>query len=251
LHNLKDIPLERSCSLIHQDEWGVCIIDKSPGVLSHPNKVQNPEKKQRTLLNSKFSSVDECYEWTTDQGELNRFHLCHRLDSATSGIIVGCLNKELAVSIREAFKKREVQKTYMAITSGYLKSKRGTWKDSLVEKKINGKLRVCKGNGQAAITKFQKIRNNAGKLNLQLLELQPVTGRTHQLRVQCMLRNIPISGDNTYGDFSTNRLIAKTTKVKRLCLHASKIEFEIKHLGEIISINLEAPFPRLMGRILL
>ena len=61
-----------------------------------------------------------------------------------------------------------------------------------------------------------------------MLRLEPKTGRTHQLRVQCALRGMPIIGDKTYGDFNFNRKIARASKVDRLCLHAGEIEFSIK-----------------------
>ena len=99
-------------------------------------------------------------------------------------------------------------------------------------KKINGKLRVQPGKGSLAITKAWKMRERKGKVNFQLLELLPLTGKTHQLRVQCMIRKIPILGDKTYGDFSLNRKFQQATRIQRLCLHASQIEFNIEHEKE-------------------
>ena len=65
------------------------------------------------------------------------------------------------------------------------------------------------------LPKFQENKWSAsGKMNLELLELGAVTGKTHQLRVQCMVRKVPIVGDKTYGDFATNRKVQKSTKIK-------------------------------------
>ena len=61
-----------------------------------------------------------------------------------------------------------------------------------------------------------------------MLRMEPLTGRTHQLRVQCALRGIPIIGDKSYGDFSFNRKLSRASKTDRLCLHAAEIEFELK-----------------------
>lgn len=245
------IPLDSNCRIVEITESGIVLIEKSTNVMSHPNRKPSSSKVEKTLLKSKFCFEQECYLWMNEKGEEERLHLCHRLDSATSGLIVGCLDNDLAKVIRKKFANREVSKSYLAITSGFLAVKCGTWKDPLIEKRIQGKLRVQKGGNQIAITKFRKIRSKSGKMNLELLELFPVTGRTHQLRVQCMFRKVPIVGDKTYGDFATNRKVQKSTKIKRLCLHSSKINFETSFNGNRISVNAESPIPRQMGRLLI
>ena len=245
------IPLDSNCRIVEIKESGIVLIEKSTNVMSHPNRKPSSSKVEKTLLKSKFCHEQECYLWMNEKGVEEKLHLCHRLDSATSGLIVGCLDHDLAKIIRKKFANREVSKSYLAITSGFLAVTRGTWKDPLIEKRIQGKLRVQKGGNQIAVTKFRKIRSALGKMNVELLELVPVTGETRQLRVQCMFRKVPIVGDKTYGDFATNRKVQKSTKIKRLCLHSSKINFETIFNGNRISVNAESPIPRQMGRLMI
>jgi 23S rRNA pseudouridine955/2504/2580 synthase len=86
---------------------------------------------------------------------------------------------------------------------------------------------------------------------LAIIRLQPQTGRTHQLRVQCALRGISIVGDKNYGDFTFNRKIARATKVDRLCLHAGEIEFKLVVDGVTINFFADSPIPRSMGKLVL
>ena len=78
---------------------------------------------------------------------------------------------------------------------------------------------------------------------LSLIQLEPKTGRSHQLRVQCAQRHLPIVGDATYGDFRLNRAFAKTTGEKRLFLHSARTCFEFEWQGRRHRFNAEAPVP--------
>jgi 23S rRNA-/tRNA-specific pseudouridylate synthase len=81
--------------------------------------------------------------------------------------------------------------------------------------------------------------------------MEPLTGRTHQLRVQCALRGIPIIGDKSYGDFSYNRKLSRASKTDRLCLHAAEIEFELKTNNSNRKISSDSPLPRAMGKLMM
>ena len=146
-------------------------------------------------------------------------------------VIIGSSDSETAALIKEKFANREVHKTDLAVTRFNPKAKEGHWVDRLVEKRVNGKIRVARGNGSICKAKVRFLQKKKGENHLQLIELRPSTGRTHQLRVQCMLRKIPIVGDKTYGDFSLNRKVKRESKLERLCLHASDIKIKNTGLG--------------------
>jgi 23S rRNA-/tRNA-specific pseudouridylate synthase len=78
---------------------------------------------------------------------------------------------------------------------------------------------------------------------MALIELVPRTGRSHQLRVQCAHRHLPIVGDATYGNFTANRALAKATGVKRLCLHSHSTRFDYEHAGRVVKFSATAPTP--------
>jgi len=242
-----ELPLDKNSQLLAWEESGIIAIDKAAGVLSHPNP--NGKRNSRNLLLADYISEEECYEWMDPKGQTHRFYLCHRLDSPTSGIIIGSSDSETATLIKEKFANREVRKTYHAVTRFNPKAKEGHWVDRLIEKRVDGKLRVERGNGPTCKANVRFLRKKKGENHLQLIELRPSTGRTHQLRVQCMLRKIPIVGDKTYGDFSLNRKVKRESKLDRLCLHASNIEFSIRKKGQEINFTCESPLPRLIGKV--
>jgi tRNA pseudouridine65 synthase len=87
------------------------------------------------------------------------------------------------------------------------------------------------------------VRKGGGELPLALLQLEPRTGRSHQLRVQCAKRQLPIVGDQTYGDFPRNRQFAKLTGAKRLFLHSSETTFDYEFAGRKQAFRATAPLP--------
>lgn len=247
------IPLDRNCQVISYEAYGLWAFDKASGVLSHPNlkRGKQEKRKARTLLNAPYLHEEEAYAWKDAKGEENRIYLLHRLDSPTSGVILGSSSRKLAETIKESFANRKVAKTYHAIViPSRNRFKNEQWKDGLVEKRDQGKIRVRKGKGPLALTKAYLEKERSGRYGLSLLRLEPQTGRTHQLRVQCALRNLPIVGDRNYGNFSMNRKFARASKIDRLCLHASKVELEIPIDGKVIRFSAESSLPRSFGKLL-
>ena len=87
------------------------------------------------------------------------------------------------------------------------------------------------------------VRKRAGEQPLSLLRLEPRTGRSHQLRVQCAKRGTPIVGDQTYGDFARNRAFAKANGTKRLFLHSQETAFDYEYRGKRQTFVASAPLP--------
>tara|TARA_B100001057_G_scaffold457225_1_gene505347 strand:- start:1001 stop:1735 length:735 start_codon:yes stop_codon:yes gene_type:complete len=238
------LKLARDCKVLNQTEDGIIVIEKGPGILTHPNlgNSHSAKRKRPCLLNYDYNHDGEFYEIS----ESVKLYLTHRLDSPTSGIIITATRKNLAQEIKDKFKRKEIEKTYHAIVSVPGKIKPGQWNDHLEEKRVSGKLRVFPGKGILSKS-ICFVERNPTKINkLALIKLHPQTGRTHQLRVQTSCRKIPIVGDKTYGDFSMNRKIIKTTQVVRLCLHASAISFRIKNRRIAFESNLPREFEKLL-----
>lgn len=245
-----EIPIDRQCQVITSHEAGIWAFEKAPGVLSHPNKDKDG-KRTRSLLDADYDWEEEAYFWKDGQGKTRKIFLLHRLDSPTSGVILGASTMELAKCIKDAFAKRKVNKTYHAIVIPSGKKFRDeTWKDNLIEKREKGKIRVSRGKGPVAITQVLVEREKSGLYGLNLLKLIPHTGKTHQLRVQCALRRMPVLGDKSYGNFSLNRKYSRASKVDRLFLHASQVNFSVQFEGKKIDFGAEAPLPRSFGKLL-
>ena len=248
---INSLPLDHHCNVIQFHDSGVLAIEKAPNILTHPNKKKAKNKYERSVLNAEYSHEHECYHWKGSSGEKHTLYLTHRLDSPTSGVLIATNSEKQSQEIKNLFLQKDIRKTYFAVVRPNRPIIEGTWKDSLRENRQKGKIRVTRGNGSLAITKATIERKKGGLYGLALLRLNPLTGRTHQLRVQCALRNHAIIGDKTYGDFSFNRKISKASKIDRLCLHSTEIEFKINTPDGKVNFHADSPLPRSMGKLLL
>jgi len=225
------LPLHKACKVIEYHPSGLWAIEKANGVLSHPNPGNS---HRRSLLTTAFDFNNECYCWSDETGTNRQLFLIHRLDSATSGIILLSNCIEMATQLREAFSNREIEKTYFAMVNYHGLPIRSHWQDFLGKHLNGGKIRVSTSkSGSIAMAQVyleRKVHTKFGML--ALLKLSPKTGRTHQLRVQCAKRKLPIIGDRTYGNFQLNRKYAKQFKCDRLFLHATKLKVKISQKGK-------------------
>ncbi len=199
---------------------GLIALEKPAGLLSHPNK---DSKSPRSLLSLPYSTKEEAY---FHEGQF--FYLLHRLDSPTSGVLLLASSTIMAQYIRKAFEVGNIHKTYHALVHRQPSQNPKIWVDSLNTVRMGQQLRTQKTKEKGLLSKTLQVlikRNQA--LDISLLKLNPLTGRTHQLRVQCATHGAPIVGDKTYGDFSKNRSFERFGGSKRLFLHASKIELKL------------------------
>ncbi len=236
------LPLGRGVKLLVHDANGLAALEKPAGVLSHPNAGGD---EPRSLLTVRYTLEGEYYQWTAEKGgPPQRVWLLNRLDSATSGVVLVCADEKLAVGIRAQFKRKQVKKVYAALVFGAPRNSVELWKDTLAVAKKGGQVRVELSKGRVpAETKMSVVRSNRGEPRVSLLRLEPHTGRSHQLRVQCAKRNLPIVGDQTYGDFPRNRAFAKATGAKRMFLHSLETGFEYEFNGRPYSFAASAPLP--------
>ena len=161
----------------------------------------------------------------------------HRLDKPTAGVLLFGLSKEIAQQMGQAFSEHKVEKTYYALTRGFLleAGQEGEIDYPLKEKldKIGDKFAQQDKPEQSAFTKFNTIKTAALAIPLgnyptvrySLVKLQPTTGRRHQLRRHLAHLRHPIIGDINYGDNKQNPFFAQHFGFKRLMLLAKSIRF--------------------------
>ena len=142
--------------------------------------------------------------------------IVHRLDKETSGVLIIAKNRKFAQLFTTLFRIRKIHKTYLAIVYGQVNKSIKTMKDDLIYYENKKKIT------QKAISNLKVIKSNEG---FSFIELNPITGRKHQLRKQLLNIGNPIVGDNKY--FLNDR---KKMKVKNLMLHAYKIKFMINNV---------------------
>ncbi|RPG95765.1 MAG: RluA family pseudouridine synthase, partial [Candidatus Pelagibacter sp. TMED286] len=142
--------------------------------------------------------------------------IVHRLDKETSGILIVAKNRKYAQLFTSLFRIRKIHKTYLAIVYGKVEKSIKVMKDDLIYYENNKKI------VQKAISNLKNIKSNEA---YSYLELNPITGRKHQLRKQLLKIGSPIIGDDKY--FLNDR---KRIKIKNLMLHAYKIKFMINNI---------------------
>jgi 23S rRNA pseudouridine955/2504/2580 synthase len=156
--------------------------------------------------------------------------LAHRLDRDTSGLLVLAKRRPALVAVHAALRDGEVRKRYLVLV-------KGRWRDD--KRSVNlplrksltrsGERRVSVDRtGRDALTVFRRVRALPG---YTLLEAELMTGRTHQIRVHLAHVGFPIVGDDKYGDFELNRVVAKRG-LKRMFLHAAEVELQHPATGE-------------------
>jgi 23S rRNA pseudouridine1911/1915/1917 synthase len=226
------IPLE---ILFEDDE--IVVVNKPPEILIHPTK----GVKSGTLLNALsfhlnqkiFDALGKDSEKKEREGidELQagiiRPGLVHRLDKQTSGLLVIAKTKKAHKFLAEHFRRKLVEKKYFALVEGVVEPESGTI-DAPVGYNEALKIWEVQKNGKAAETRFLVLEKRE---NSTLLELEPVTGRTNQLRIHCAYSGHPIIGDTERGG----------REFSRLCLHAYKLSFRHPGGNERIEIKTKMP----------
>lgn len=235
------LPLGRDVVLLTRDANGLAALVKPAGILSHPNVAGD---EPRSLLNARYVIDGEFYEWTDAGGATHRLWLLNRLDSGTSGAILAAASEELAREVRAQFKRKQVRKVYRALVFGAPRQAVELWRDLLAVEKRAGKIRTAAVAGHVpAESRMSVVRARLTEPRVTLVRLEPRTGRSHQLRVQCAKRRLPIVGDQTYGDFRRNREFAKLAGTKRMFLHSVETAFEYEFHGQKHAFSAKAPLP--------
>lgn len=192
------------------------VINKPAGVLTHNKGVRYIEATVASFVRSRIKHME---------GE--RAGIVHRLDRGTSGVIIAAKTPEALAFLQRQFHDRAVAKTYAAIVPGVMEPSEAII-DLPIERnpKAPATFRVG-ANGKVAQTYYRQVKAGNG---FSLLELQPKTGRTHQLRVHLASQHHPIVGDELYGGMSADRLF----------LHAAKLEITLPN-GQRRSFEAQTP----------
>lgn len=241
-----DLPLGPGVRLITANVHGLVALDKPAGLMSHPNADGD---SQRALLNANYDYDGEFFSWQEGDVE-HRAWLINRLDSPTSGVILIALNEAINVTIKQMFSTHKVNKVYYALVKHAPSVPAGVWSDQLQKNVYRGKKLVKGGQLVPAKTRYQVIKTPTGGFPVALMRLMPLTGRTHQLRVQCQKHRHPIVGDRTYGSFSFNKEVVLETGEKRMLLHSGETSMRYAFKGEMHTFHAESALPEAFSNVL-
>ena len=225
-------------SVLRAESNGLVALVKPTNMLCVPAQAKASGKKTRVIVDAPYDDEQECF----DLGGSEKLYLLHRLDAATSGLLLMSTSKETARQVNRLFKQRLVQKEYKALVfcpprwQGLLEEV--VWSDDLPwrDKTVAAETVLVAGN-----------RVVGTDPPTALLTLRPKTGFTHQLRIQCAKRLFPIVGDSRHGNFQLNRAFFSSRPQddkepgpsRRMFLHAESLSFRI---GEQ-QLSFHAPLP--------
>ncbi|MDR0502113.1 MAG: RluA family pseudouridine synthase [Treponema sp.] len=157
--------------------------------------------------------------------------LVHRLDKDTSGCILTAKTKKAAADLSRLMGSRKTVKQYIAVCAWHLSGA------GIISADLN-----IRGSIKKAETKYKILKkitlNSPLTLKYSILELEPGTGRMHQIRRHLAMNGTPVLGDDKYGDFKLNKELRRTMGLKRLLLHASRLV-----INDTYNLNITAPLP--------
>jgi 23S rRNA pseudouridine1911/1915/1917 synthase len=232
----EEIPLD----IVYEDD-DLAVVNKAAGMMVHAGAGATEDQRNRgTLVNAllhRFGQLSEV------GGEL-RPGIVHRLDKATSGLMVVAKNDEAHRKLAAQFAKRVVKKTYIALVHGWVKPERGTISSSISRDRVRRTRMTTKlSGGREAITHYtvqERIDSTYGKFTL--LEVRIDTGRTHQIRVHLASLRHPVVGDALYG--APREMSAKDrtgVSLPRNFLHAAALQLQHPRSGEALSFAQPLP----------
>ncbi|MBK9162457.1 MAG: RluA family pseudouridine synthase [Acidobacteria bacterium] len=199
-------PQEMPLDIVYED-FDLLVVNKAAGMLVHPNN----RDKNGTLLNALAFYLNRKATDENGAEPAIRPGLVHRLDKDTSGLMVISKNTNAQKKLMKSFSRKYVHKRYLAMVDGEVAQDSGLI-DLAVGRFAELKIWDVKEDGKPAETRFEVFERLSGRT---LLKLEPVTGRTNQLRIHCAAIGHPIVGDVQRGG----------SEHTRLCLHAAELGF--------------------------
>jgi 23S rRNA pseudouridine1911/1915/1917 synthase len=227
----EDIPLK----VVYEDA-DVLVIDKPAGLVTHPS----PGRTGGTLVNALLARAP-----TTEYGAVagaDRPGIVHRLDRDTSGLIVVARNDHAQAALMAQLKARRVKKTYLALVYGAMVAEVGRIEAPIGRDPRQFSKMAVLPNGRPSVTGY-RVRERFG--GWTLLEVDLMTGRTHQIRVHLASIGHPVAGDAVYATGTAKR---GPDGLERLFLHSWRIEFAAVSGDKLI--RAEAPLPSELANVL-
>ncbi len=225
--------------VLHEDA-DLLAVDKPAGLAAHPGT---------GIEGATLVEMSRAYLRTPADLPATEFRPspAHRLDRDTSGVVLVAKHRKAMVRLTEIFTDgSEVRKTYLALVKGKMPRESGLIDLPLSEHEQTSRSKAARGvNFQEAITRWKVV--SSGK-ELSLLSVTIETGRTHQIRRHLEAAGHPVAGDRRYGDFPFNRAARQRWGLRRMALHAWRLELPHPITGA--RLRLEAPLPAELGEVL-
>ena len=178
--------------------------------------------------------------------------LVHRLDRETSGILLVAKKRSALKNLQDQFRQRQTGKTYLAMVRGHWPARLKVLDKPLHKYVLDGngvqtgerRVKVVARDDPNGMPSVTLVKVRAASKDYSLLEVTIKTGRTHQIRVHLASEGYPILGDDKYGDFELNKLLAHASAalgLKRMFLHAWRLQFNHPASGERLELLADLP----------
>ncbi|MBL8800162.1 MAG: RluA family pseudouridine synthase [Planctomycetia bacterium] len=219
-------PLE----ILFEDNHCLAVVKPAPLLTQAPPEIPSLEALVRAYLKERYQKPGYVY-----------LGIPHRLDRPVSGVVLFARQTKAAQRLHEQFQQRQVTKVYWAAVEGDVQPEAGVWEDWLLKVQEASRSERAAPDAPGAKHAVLHYRRLAGDGNRTLLELQPQTGRMHQLRVQTALRGWPVLGDTHYGATQPFGPAAELSRDRIIALHARQLTF--LHPIRYEPITVTAPLP--------
>lgn len=220
--------LEPMLTVVYEDE-NIILMDKRPGILVH----EDEDEKVNTLLNHMKAHLYRKGEYNPEKENSFVPALCNRIDRNTGGIVIGAKNAEALRIVNDKIKNREIKKFYLCLVQGKLKKKSDILKGFLVKNTDQNRVYIHdtpQKDGKTILTKYEVIKEN---MLTSLVEVELLTGRTHQIRAHFASIGHPLAGDGKYGTNEFNKQVG----MKHQALYSYKLKFEFSDENALNYLN--------------
>ncbi len=229
----EDIPLD----VLYEDD-DMLVLNKFAGIVVHP--VPGEGGRSGTIVNALLHRLGSL----SVIGGVERPGIVHRLDKDTSGVLIVAKNDTAMRSLQGIFERREITKTYLAVVSGIVRDQELSIESYIGRDPHDRERMTVRSPLQPRLARTHaRVVRTIGD-HWTLLEVDLLTGRTHQIRVHMASIGYPIAGDRVYGDPRANILAEKQYGLHRQWLHAWRVAFEMEER----EYRIEAPLPEDLGR---
>ena len=220
----------RSLDIVYEDE-NILLLNKKSGLLSHPDDKEYID----TLIGRVKRYLYEKGEYNPDNEASFTPALVNRIDRNTVGIVIAAKNAEALRVLNQKMKDRELHKRYMCIVHGIMKDRERTLTGYLEKNEAQNRVYIEKNAGRNTKTIRTRYRLIATAGQLSLLEVELLTGRTHQIRVHMASIGHPLLGDGLYGARCPDK------GLEGQCLHARRLRLVHPRTGELMCFESELP----------
>ena len=210
------VKVKPDLNIVYEDD-NIMLIDKKVGMIVH----EDESEKFNTLISHIKAYLYQKGEYNPEDEQSFSPALCNRIDRNTGGIVIAAKNAAALRVINEKIKSREIKKYYLCMVQGHIKPEAGTLTAYLQKNETQNRVYISdtpKDGYKKCVTKYKTIGATA---DASYLEIDLITGRTHQIRAQMAHIGHPLAGDGKYGTNEFNKKIG----LKYQALYSYKTEF--------------------------